>query len=263
MVVDLALGAHTTAAALCEVLEWDSDFWGFPVARVRGNTLTHQQAGHVDAWSLHNSIRCLYFLSQLDNANATTMAEASGFHLIDIRTNFSRGSGWPSGDHQPTSRPLLVRDSHAEDVPVLRSITRDCYHDTRFYRDANFPRDRCRALYETWIERSCEGYADVVLVAEAAQMPVGYVSCHLQGRPLSGTIGLVGVSTQVRDAGIGQTLVRRALEWFSLQGAERVSVVTQGRNLPAQRLYERCGFLLQSEQAWYHKWYTLSAAQGE
>jgi hypothetical protein len=31
--------------------------------------------------------------------------------------------------------------------------------------------------------------------------------------------------------------------------------VTQGRNLAAQRLYQRTGFLIRDLQLWYHKWY--------
>jgi ribosomal protein S18 acetylase RimI-like enzyme len=33
-----------------------------------------------------------------------------------------------------------------------------------------------------------------------------------------------------------------------------VSVVTQGRNVAAQRLYQRAGFVTASTQLWYHRW---------
>jgi len=32
-------------------------------------------------------------------------------------------------------------------------------------------------------------------------------------------------------------------------------VVTQGRNLAAQRLYQRNGFVTASLQLWYHRWF--------
>ena len=34
-----------------------------------------------------------------------------------------------------------------------------------------------------------------------------------------------------------------------------MKVVTQGRNIAGQRLYQRCGFLTRSVELWYHKWY--------
>ena len=45
-----------------------------------------------------------------------------------------------------------------------------------------------------------------------------------------------------------------ALDWFATQGVEKVTVVTQGRNGAAQRLYQRCGFVTGSIHLWYHKW---------
>jgi len=33
-----------------------------------------------------------------------------------------------------------------------------------------------------------------------------------------------------------------------------VTVVTQGLNVPAQRLYQKSGFLVSSVYLWYHLW---------
>jgi ribosomal protein S18 acetylase RimI-like enzyme len=144
-----------------------------------------------------------------------------------------------------------------EDVSVLQAIARDSYNDTRFYFDPHFPRSLSQLLYQRWIALSCEGYADDVLVAEFNQVPVAYISCHLDQENMSGKIGLVGVSHKARGQGIGKMLVLKALEWFIAHDAQEVSVVTQGRNVGAQRLYQRCGFLTKTVQLWYHKWYIL------
>jgi len=54
----------------------------------------------------------------------------------------------------------------------------------------------------------------------------------------------------------GKSLLLVALDWFASQGAKEVRVVTQGKNIAAQRLYQRCGFVIRDLQLWYHKWYS-------
>ena len=51
-------------------------------------------------------------------------------------------------------------------APRFGQSQRDSHRDSRFYYDPGFPNQRCDELYETWIDRSCHGYADTVLVAE-------------------------------------------------------------------------------------------------
>jgi dTDP-4-amino-4,6-dideoxy-D-galactose acyltransferase len=237
----------------CEILEWDTNFFGFRVARVRGDALSQERVQRIDAWCRQNSVRCLYFLARADDADTTQFAGADGFLLVDIRMTFELRLP----DTIASARSdTIVRPVRTEDIASLQRITQQSYLDTRFYFDPNFDRRVCDALYETWIKISCEGYADEVLVVELGGVPVGYISCHLDKKSQTGKIGLVGVSDQVRGRGVGQTLVSSALEWFSAQGVKTVEVVTQGRNCAAQRLYQRCGFLTQTVQLWYHKWYT-------
>jgi ribosomal protein S18 acetylase RimI-like enzyme len=109
-------------------------------------------------------------------------------------------------------------------------------------------------MYRTWIRKSCQGYADKVLVTECNEQLSGFVTCHHQERT-RGNIGLLGVSADQRGQRAGECLVKAALQWFVEQGVTDVSVVTQGRNLKAQRFYERLGFVTQSIQLWYHKWF--------
>jgi dTDP-4-amino-4,6-dideoxy-D-galactose acyltransferase len=100
----------------------------------------------------------------------------------------------------------------------------------------------------------------MVLVAELDKQPVGYISCHLLDQA-KGQIGLCGVSKESQGKGIGLLLVSASLRWFVDHGVQRATVVTQGRNCKAQRLYQRCGFLTQSVQLWFHKWFPLTEAK--
>jgi ribosomal protein S18 acetylase RimI-like enzyme len=139
-------------------------------------------------------------------------------------------------------------------VARLRAIARASHGDTRFYADERFPRERCGELYDTWIRRSCEGWADAVLVVERNDAPAGYVSVHR--RDGSGSIGLIGVAEEQRGRGVGEALVRGALAWCAGEELARCTVVTQGRNVGAQRLFQRCGFRTSEVDLWFHRWFT-------
>jgi dTDP-4-amino-4,6-dideoxy-D-galactose acyltransferase len=245
------------------------------VARVLGESLTPERTRAIDDWCRAQHVRCLYYLAAADDPPTTHTAEDQGFHLVDVRMTFERQAkrgAIPKIESTPEPRGVgaspsvqndsaaLIRAVQPTDVNTLRGIARSAYTQTRFYYDGGFPHEGCDALYETWITRSCEGYADTVLVAELAGDAVGYVTCHCPAEGRAGTIGLVGVSAQAAGRGLGQKLVLAALAWFAEHAAGDVWVVTQGSNLAAQRLYQRCGFLTRQVQLWYHKWYP---GQGE
>jgi GNAT superfamily N-acetyltransferase len=137
---------------------------------------------------------------------------------------------------------------------MLRRIAASSHRDSRFYADPHFDRGRCDELYATWIEKSCRGEtADVVLVAEHAGEPAGYVSC-LRGESGLGLIGLIAVDAAAQGLGLGSALMGAALRWLAERGASRVRVATQGRNARAQRFYQAHGLLTQSIGLWFHRW---------
>jgi ribosomal protein S18 acetylase RimI-like enzyme len=55
-------------------------------------------------------------------------------------------------------------------------------------------------------------------------------------------------------------MMHACVEWFRKKEISRISVVTQGRNVLANRFYQKHGFILRSAECWYHKWFTENAA---
>ncbi len=212
------------------------------------------------AWGKEHNIDCLYFLAESDDPQTIRLAEDNGFRFQDVRMTFEcKRTGMANSS--PTT-DIALRFSSPEDVDSLRAIASTAYVHTRFYNDPCFSVERCAAMYDMWIRKSClEGYADAVIVAEFEGRAVGYVTCHLHADVQEGKIGLVGVAEDARGHQIGQRLVNYSLDWFWQQNMKTVSVVTQGRNVAAQRLYQRCGFLTRSVRLWYHKWLTNCTAK--
>lgn len=239
---------------ICRLLDWDTEFFGFRIARVMPLHLTEPLMHQALDWCQRESIKCLYFLADPDHQESVTLAEQNDFNLVDIRMTFERRLNEQEIVSSAPFPEVSVRQSQLDDLPHLAAIARNIYRDTRFYYDPLFPRERVKALYAKWIEKSCRGYADLVLVAEQNKEQVGYITCHISSRR-TGRIGLVGLHQVVQGLGVGQYLVQSALRWFTEHDVEQVEVVTQGRSLKAQRLYQRCHFITQKVQLWYHKWF--------
>jgi dTDP-4-amino-4,6-dideoxy-D-galactose acyltransferase len=228
-----------------ELLPWDSEHFGVRIARAAAGGL---DPGKLDRWCGEHAVDCVYLLADAEDRDTLAGAAAAGFAVVDVRLTFDRPA--PAA---PAAAAEGVRPAHADDLPALRAIARRAYTDSRFYFDRRFPRQRCDALYERWIERSVDGGADAVLVGETDRRAAGYVTC-LRGDAGTGSIGLVGVAEAARGRGLGGRLVAAALGWFAGQGVERVEVVTQGRNVAAQRLYQAHGFRTRRVEVSFHRW---------
>jgi spore coat polysaccharide biosynthesis predicted glycosyltransferase SpsG/GNAT superfamily N-acetyltransferase len=241
--------------SICTYQEWDTSFFGTKIAYLTPQRLTEPMIQYALQRCRLWNIECLYYLSDCHHAQSVALAEQYGFHFVDIRLTFEYDLVKNGLPNQPSVGDVVMRPHRLGDVPALKKIARTAYLDSRYYFDQRFPEERCEAFYVEWIEKSCYGYVDKVLVAELDGQPVGFITCRVKS-PFVGTIELVGVDSKWRGKGLGVAVVEAALQWFADRGIERVTVVTQGRNYAAQRLYQHCGFLTESTQLWYHKWFS-------
>ena len=232
----------------CRLLEWDSGFFGRRIARVCAARLGAGDAARIRRWAEAHAVECLYYRADAGDRESIRAAEEAGFRLTDVRVTRERPLDDPAGE-----LPEGVGPSREGDLPALREIARVSHRDTRFYQDPRFPRERCDALYETWIANACAGRADHVLVARSEGRVAGYVACVLEPAQ-TGRIDLVAVHPALRGRGIGERLVRGALARLAAGGCRRVRVASQARNIEAARLYERLGFRTVTVEHSYHLW---------
>lgn len=237
--------------SICTYLDWDSEFFSHRIARANRRRLNDSALNELLTWCVANRIECLYLLADSYDSQTARLAETNEFLLADVRMTFERMLGEMT-PLMPTS--VIVRLAREQDLGALRAIAQTGHRDTRFYFDRHFDRAKCDLLYESWIENSFRGFAEAVLVAEVDGSPVGYITGHHRGDEAQ--IGLMGVAEGHQGAGLGSILVKHFLSWAAKEGAVRANVTTQGRNVRAQRLYQRAGFVTSSCQLWYHRWFS-------
>ncbi|MEO6213081.1 MAG: GNAT family N-acetyltransferase [Vicinamibacterales bacterium] len=243
---------HLRGLAILQPLEWDSQVLEMRAAKLDLLTAADADAvdivGHLidaavaDARRLeiqHLSVR----VDAADDA-AVHALETRGFLNIDALVTFSA-----TVDRLRCERgaDVSLRVASRADTAAVSEIAGASFQLGRFHSDPALPPGRASAVYRAWAAGCCEGKAaDHVILAEAHGQVHGFIACRIDPDTAvylqhpTGTIPLIASTTSGR--GIGATLIGGAADWFRRHAVESVEVGTQLRNIPAARLYERCGF---------------------
>jgi dTDP-4-amino-4,6-dideoxy-D-galactose acyltransferase len=235
-------------AAAWRTLEWDTEQFGIPAARL---DLLEASGSRADARA-HNRELLTAVLDQcreggirhlsarVDTGDIATIPalEEAGFELIDgIQTFRLRIHGilLPAA---PGTRLFEPRD-----LPEVLEIGRTAFTFDRFHADPALPPVVADRVNESWTRNCCLGSAaDAVVVAQEEGRVASYVTCQADRQARNGIIILVATAEWARGRGAARRASSAALHWFADRGTETVEVGTQLRNIPAARLYEGLGF---------------------
>jgi len=240
---------------LAERLGWDTEFFGIAIARVQLPYIEAADWPLLLDWCRHQGIRCLYHEIASDDLPARRLAEDHGCHLADVRITLEHPA--PGQITAPRiSEAVVMRIPRADDRPALEAIARAIAVVSRFHLDPGFPRGAAAEMYARWVRGAYERDPSALLVAELAGDVVGFLACKRGER--WGQIDLVGVRETAQGHGVGRALVADALRWTADQGLSAMRVVTQARNIPAQRLYQGLGFRTVAVTLLYHRWFGRS-----
>ena len=244
----------TSSTPLVERLEWDSEFFGREIGRARIGRLDASLAERLVYDARAAGLACVYVAAAVDDFETVLAAERLGCHLVDVRTVYERtdlaAQGTSIGDADFTVEP--ARDG---DQARLEEIATEVARQSRYSADPCFRPDETERLYRTWIRNAWNGYVDAILVARGGDGSVlGFACPKMHGELCD--LQLLGVAGAQRQRRVGRALVLAALAWARDHDATRMQIVTQGRNLPAQRLFQQLGFLTSEVKLYYHLWLT-------
>ena len=244
--------AFNEIANLITKLEWDSNFWGFPVAYLSSKHLTDNIMLRIENIIKRDHIKLVEYICNCHDNRSVKTAENNEFHFTDIRLSFEKHL--KSKHESVLPENYTFEKAQADHVQVLREISKGLYKDSRYFFDENFDRKKVIEFYQGWVEKAVFGkYDDECYCLYDQINPIGFCTIKYN---ISNTanIGLFGLSKSYQGKGLAKKLLYLTFNMLLEKSIQSVFVVTQGRNYAAQRLYQSAGFLTKATELWYHKW---------
>ncbi len=240
-------------------LEWDSEQFGIPAARLdflqasgsyaESRAEKQKLLASVLAQCREAGVQHLSTRVETGDFTAIHALEGAGFELIDGIQTFQLSL---DGNH--ASSPPGTRLFETKDLPQVLEIGRTAFIYDRFHADPALSPAVADWVHESWTRNCCSGKAaDAVVVAEEEEQVASYVTCRVDRDGGRGIVILVATAQWARGRGAARRASSAALHWFSGQGMRTVEVGTQLRNIPAARLYESLGFQLSGTSLTFRK----------
>ncbi len=253
------LSTNRAKDSLCEILQvfkllnWDSDFFGFNIGYVSCRRLTKNIESYIKERSKELSIDMIQYNCNCHDQISILTAEENGYSFVDVRVTFELKLQGMSPKNSDLDS-IIFRKGQEKDIERLRGIAGEIYTLSRYYFDQRFNHEKVREFYEGWLEKGIRGeYDDYCFILEVDQQPVAFTTVK-QNDDGTADIGIVGVDKNYSGRSLGTILINRVINDLRKKNLSVLRVVTQGRNYPAQRLYQKSGFITNQMELWYHKW---------
>ena len=240
--------------SLVEVLDYDTNFFGYNVAQIQERQISADSINHVIDYCRNNEIKLLQFKCDAHHSPSVLLAEQHGFNFVDIRMIFERYIR--EVERQQTDDfKVSFRVAEKADIAGLKEKSKGVFRASRYYFDKQFSEEKIDVFYQDWVSKAVLGMFDNCLyIMSVDNQDAGYCSLRFGKGNVAG-IGIVGLFPAYVGNGYGQLLTKHVLNQCLEKGIKYIDVVTQGRNYPAQRLYQRCGFVIKKLELYYHKWF--------
>jgi dTDP-4-amino-4,6-dideoxy-D-galactose acyltransferase len=231
-----------------EILDWDSNFFGFKVARINLDHTSPVDLDGVFEEIKKERVRLVYLSSpvRLNNDQSISLNYSGVF--VDEKITYVKDI-----EEACYNCENIIKFEQLEPTSQMISLAYESGVYSRFKVDDKIGSEKFEELYKLWIENSVnKSIASDVLIYSKNSQILGLIT--LGEKNSVGDIGIVSVDARARGIGIGKELIYSAISLFEKNGYSKVQVVTQGDNIPACKLYERCGFNVEKVEYLYHYW---------
>lgn len=234
---------------IVKLLEWDSNYFGFPTFRIEQILYSHKDSfilnkaisKFIDLYAKNND----YFMMNVPCEDLTLIQALSNtkFVLIETRLNYFL----PNIEEYKSTR-YRVRQATNEDSEYLREVAirmRNKYD--RVHSDPAFSEKKADIYLGDFIVESVKGFADIVLVPDLEnQKPFGFLAGNYPISVLNTKISklvLAAVDSSVEKGWLFR-LLSEMIYVIKDKKADYLTTITQNSNRKAIQVWERAGFHL-------------------
>jgi dTDP-4-amino-4,6-dideoxy-D-galactose acyltransferase len=235
---------------LLETMEWDSDFFGYPVCKINASEINAETLKEIIGQAKNKGTRLIYlFANSADNVS-NKAAQLNAARLVDQKITF----------HIKIDTSVVsATDMHIEQYELnypnsqLISLSLQSGLYSRYKIDKEFKNNEFEKLYLAWIENSVnKKIADYTLVYREDGVELGFVTIKI--RDSYGEIGLIAVDERSRGKAIGTKLTSAVINLLHQKNIPDLHVATQIQNIDACNFYKKMGFTGSKAENIYHIW---------
>lgn len=223
---------------IIEKVIWDSVFFGYPIGKI---TIKNRDNFELNDF---NNFDLIYIFSENKLKNLTN-------YLVDEKVILNLHL---TKDYNLVSDNSIYEFKDFSKFPQLLDLAFQSGVYSRFKKDENFVNNEFERLYIKWITNSVvDKKSLVVFIYELDNKILGFVTVDKKS-DTHASIGLIAVELNSRGQGIGVKLLDQAKNYLLKNGFQKLSLITQGDNIPALKLYQKAGFYIEESSFTYHIW---------
>jgi dTDP-4-amino-4,6-dideoxy-D-galactose acyltransferase len=234
-------------------MQWESGFFGFPVATIINHNGPELKS-ILKQLSLLDYKLAFLFSSEKD-VELQQYAAKNGGLLVDRKVTYKRSVPIqiiPDKQSENHGKSIRINPSHIQ-AEELFDLAYSAGHYSRFKADQNFRKNDFKRLYSQWVINSLNGQlADYTIVVYGAEGIEGFSTLKLTNNIAK--IGLISVDASKQNQGIGKSLIQESFRICVEKMVSTIEVVTQMDNSEACLFYEKVGFSILSIHYVYHFW---------
>ena len=227
------------------IKQWDSDFFGYPVAFIEGDGQLAEFENLIGRMRLEKVQLAYWFFDKHENEKKQI---ADHFKGIAVHNRLT---------HQFDTENKSAEDFKSNQIEFLKNwddalfqLILECGNFSRFKVDKKFGEEVYIKLYRRWTEEML-----------AHQIVMGFISGNkilgsavVEIKDAIAALHFLAVSLSSRNTGIGRQLTRSVIQTAYENKCSSVVVYTHRINTPVWKLFEAEGFQLIKEESVYHFW---------
>lgn len=232
-------------SGLLTPLEWDTEFFGFPIARaeVAGATPESLRAIEEEAGDLGTV--CAYASLEPAAGHEPYLLQTFGYRLVEVSVDFDR----PVAPFVPRPSSSTVRPGTMDDIPLLEEAITRLAPWSRYGADPRFGYAAAERMHRAWIERAVREEGERLLLISEDES--GLTGLATNSRTPVPRMDLLAVTKP--GTGASWALMGGFFDWAG--GGPVTGGWCAVRNLSVLRFLENCGFRLTRSQYLYHRWF--------
>lgn len=229
-------------------LKWDSDLFGYGVAKINSINLTSDNLSKILKYLADEGIKLVYCSMDPEEKFLNNIAIANRGILVDKKITYIRTLSKTRFDKSE----LIYSAINHPASPEIISLAFQSGSYSRFRNDVHFKNNEFELLYTAWIVNSLNGKIAKDVLIYKDKIDLGLITIGIKNNRCD--IGLLAIDENMRGKSIGTFLINAAFEKCKELGYNIIQVVTQQTNIGACTFYEKMGFEKEKEENIYHFW---------